>query len=39
MPKPFRVDGRNVWDRKALDRAFDELAGEPAERNDWDDAA
>ena len=25
MPKPKRVDGRTVWDRYLLDRAFSEL--------------
>jgi predicted DNA-binding transcriptional regulator AlpA len=25
MPKPIRIDGRKVWDRCALDRAFDVL--------------
>lgn len=26
MPKPVQIDGRNVWDVRALDRAFDALA-------------
>lgn len=36
MPQPKRIDGRKVWDRVALDIAFDQLPddGEPA--NDWD---
>jgi len=35
MPGPKRVDGRKVWDRRALDMAFDSLPDEtPA--NDWD---
>ena len=25
MPKPKRIDSRNVWDRRALDLAFDRL--------------
>lgn len=25
MPQPARVNGRVIWDRKALDRALDEL--------------
>ncbi|MDP3869126.1 hypothetical protein [Phenylobacterium sp.] len=38
MPAPKRIDGRKVWDRVALDMAFDDLPddGEPA--NDWDQA-
>ena len=37
MPAPIRIDGRRVWDRLAIDRAFDEL--DPAtERNYWDEA-
>lgn len=28
MPKAIPVDGRKVWDRRALDRAFDTLAGD-----------
>ena len=36
MPAPKRIDGRKVWDRVALDVAFEALpdAEEPA--NDWD---
>lgn len=36
MPHPKRIDGRKVWDRSALDTAFEALPddGEPA--NDWD---
>ncbi len=36
MPKPKRVDGRNIWDRVELDLKFDELPSE-AEANPWDD--
>ena len=34
MPAPRRIDGRKVWDRHALDEAFDALPidGE----NEWD---
>jgi predicted DNA-binding transcriptional regulator AlpA len=35
MPRPKRIDGRNVWDRKALDAAFDEL-DDDAGSNEWD---
>lgn len=35
MPRPKRIDGRKVWDRAALDVAFDALpTGE--EENEWD---
>jgi hypothetical protein len=27
MPKPKRVDGRTIWDKVAVDRAFDLLDG------------
>ncbi len=33
MPKPKRIDGRNVWDRHQLDSAFAALPDE----NDRDD--
>lgn len=36
MPKPIAIDGRRVWDRRALDRAFDQLGGPETERNEWD---
>lgn len=40
MPMPLRIDGRNVWDRRALDRAFDALGGNQAEDgNEWDSMA
>lgn len=38
MPKPLQVDGRKLWDRRALDRAFDQLGGGTADRNEWDAA-
>jgi len=34
MPKPKRVDGRNVWDRIALDAAFTDLPEEGGNRID-----
>jgi len=38
MPGPKHIDGRRVWDRRALDFAFDALPGDGAtEDNDWDD--
>lgn len=38
MPRAKRIDGRNVWDLRALDRAFDQLPedGAPASDNPWD---
>jgi predicted DNA-binding transcriptional regulator AlpA len=37
MPKPKRIDGRNVWDRVKLDDAFDALDDEAApKKNAWD---
>ncbi len=37
MPAPKRIDARKVWDRAALDRAFDALPDEGvAEANPWD---
>lgn len=38
MPHPLRIDGRVVWDRRALDRAFDVLGGQADETNEWDDS-
>lgn len=35
MPKPKLVDRRKVWDRRALDDAFDALPTEQDE-NPWD---
>lgn len=35
MPAPKRIDGRKVWDRRALDDAFDALPTENGE-NEWD---
>ncbi len=40
MPAPVRLDGRRIWDRRALDRAFDALGGQvSSDRNEWDDVA
>lgn len=38
MPSPKRVGTRRVWDRFALDLAFDALPGEDSspEINEWD---
>jgi predicted DNA-binding transcriptional regulator AlpA len=37
MPAPKRIDGRRVWDRHQLDRAFDLLeGGAEVEANPWD---
>lgn len=39
MPKAKRIDGRKVWDRRALDLAFDALGEESAPRKatGWED--
>jgi hypothetical protein len=38
MPAPKRIDGRKVWDVRALDRAFEALPSEgDVENNPWDD--
>jgi predicted DNA-binding transcriptional regulator AlpA len=38
MPKPIRIDGRKVWDRRALDDAFDVLGGSArAVKTGWED--
>ncbi len=37
MPKPKQIDGRNVWDRRALDAAFTALPNDADEdANPWD---
>jgi predicted DNA-binding transcriptional regulator AlpA len=37
MPPPKRIDGRCVWDRHQVDRAFDLLEGGHAvEENPWE---
>jgi hypothetical protein len=38
-PQPSRIEGRKVWDIRAIDMAFDSLPREnPAERSSWEDA-
>lgn len=42
MPRAKRIDGRLVWDIKALDAAFEALPDDgeaEAERNEWDEIA
>jgi predicted DNA-binding transcriptional regulator AlpA len=36
MPRPKRIDGRNVWDRIMLDAAFAALDDEAGPSNEWD---
>ncbi len=37
MPEPKRIDGRRVWDRRHIDRAFDLLEGGcKVENNPWE---
>ena len=36
MPKPWRVDGRTIWDRFKLDAALEDLPTE-TEANPWDE--
>jgi hypothetical protein len=38
MPRAKLIDRRKVWDRNALDRAFDALPDDSEDRpaNDWD---
>ena len=37
MPRPKRIDGRNVWDRLAVDRAFEQIDRDGQnEGNPWD---
>lgn len=38
MPKAIQIDGRKIWDVRALDRAFDSLLGceETTQENPWD---
>lgn len=36
MPKPKRIDGRRVWDRTKIERAFANLPGdEEFEEDEW----
>jgi hypothetical protein len=39
MPAPVKIDARKVWDVRALDLAFDALAGESSSANSWNDVA
>lgn len=39
MPAPVQIDGRKVWDLKALDKAFDALGGRTDNHNEWDAVA
>ena len=36
IPRPTRIDGRNVWDRVKLDEGFAALAEDLAAINAWD---
>jgi hypothetical protein len=39
MPGPCRIDGRRVWDIRAIDMAFDALPRDDAsQRSSWEDA-
>jgi predicted DNA-binding transcriptional regulator AlpA len=39
MPPPCQIDGRKVWDIRAIDMAFDDLARENGpQRSSWEDA-
>jgi predicted DNA-binding transcriptional regulator AlpA len=37
MPRPKRIDGRNVWDRIKLDEGFAALDDVAGPQNEWDD--
>lgn len=38
MPSPKRIDSRKVWDKMALDTAFEELPDDDtAKPNEWDE--
>jgi excisionase family DNA binding protein len=36
MPAPVRIDGRKIWDIRAIDLAFDALSRENPVANSWD---
>ncbi len=37
MPKPKRINGRTIWDLRAIDRAFDKIPGGSADdAGEWD---
>lgn len=38
MPTPKKIDGRRVWDLRALDQCFDLLrGGDESDHNSWND--
>jgi predicted DNA-binding transcriptional regulator AlpA len=37
LPQPIRIGGRKVWDRFALDDAFDALGGARSTKTGWED--
>lgn len=38
MPEAKKIDGRRVWDVRALDRSFDLLpGGDDSDHNPWDE--
>ncbi len=39
MPKPVRINNRAVWDRLALDAAFEALSDRVDGRDPWEGAA
>lgn len=38
MPRPKKIDGRKVWDIRALDMAFDRLSDDESGGSSWADA-
>jgi predicted DNA-binding transcriptional regulator AlpA len=36
MPRPVKIGGRNVWDIRHLDLAFDALSEENSKLNTWE---
>jgi predicted DNA-binding transcriptional regulator AlpA len=39
MPTSVKIDGRKVWDLRALDLAFDAFVSESSSANSWDGVA
>jgi predicted DNA-binding transcriptional regulator AlpA len=40
MPKPFRIDGRVLWDIRKIDLRIDELSrDDDTGKSSWEDAA
>jgi predicted DNA-binding transcriptional regulator AlpA len=37
MPAPVRIDGRKIWDIRAIDLAFDALSRDDCGGNSWGD--